>query len=267
MQQFVPSQIREFMDTRFPFAKGQCEGGPASDVSPDYGGALSRLLFMLDRVPDHLMSLRGEADAEFGESIETVRMVVDSWRTRNRTQAVKPLVGRNGWSPLAFIRKHLESLRDEGPRPGTASLDFVQDPLLRDTLLTDLGSAKDEFDRGAWKAATVLAGSVAEALLLNALSAQPEEAHRAARETQLSVNSDLLRWDLHQLTVAAERLNVIDETTAQQCKIAKNFRNLIHPGRALRLSLKCDRGTAHAAAAAVEFVIRNLQEQAEKPTP
>jgi hypothetical protein len=259
MQQFVPSQVRDYMDVRFPFAKAQLAGGQGSELPPDYAGALAHLIRMLDGIPDHLMVLRGEADAELGESVEAVRMVVDCWRAGNRTQLLKPLVGRNGWSPLTFIRKHIDSLPDEGPRPGTAALTIVRDPALREVLLTDLSSARDAFDRAAWKAATVLSGSVAEALLLYVVAARPEEAQRAAEECGLTVKTDIQRWDLHQLTAVAIRLNLISDTTARQCEIAKDFRNLIHPGRALRLSLNCDRGTAHAAAAAVELVIRDLE--------
>jgi hypothetical protein len=262
MQQFVPSQVRAFMDVRFPFAKAQQIGGQSSDVASDYAGALSRLLYMLDRVPDHLMLLPADADAELGEAIESVRLVVDSWRTGNRTQSVKPLVGKNSWSPLAFIRKHIDRLPDEGPRPGIAAITIVRDEALRDVLLTDLASARDAFDRAAWKSATVLAGSVAEALLLYVVAEQPVEAQRAAKECGLSVNSDIQRWDFHQLTAVAAKLKLISDTAVKQCEIAKDFRNLIHPGRALRLSLKCDRGTAHAAAAAVELVIRDLESRA-----
>lgn len=260
MHQFVPSQVRDYMDLRFPFAKEQwVAGSPIAELSADYAGALSRLLRMLDHIPDHLMVLRGEADAELGEAIEAMRIVIDCWRTGNRTQGLKPLIGRNGWSPLAFIRKHIDGLPDEGPRPGTADLRVVRDEALREALLTDLASARDAFDRGSWKSATVLAGSVAEALLLYVVAARPEQAKAAAELCGLAVKMDIQRWDLHQLTTIASHLKLISETTAKQCEIAKDFRNLIHPGRALRLSLSCDRGTAHAAAAAVELVIRDLE--------
>lgn len=53
-------------------------------------------------------------------------------------------------------------------------------------------------------------------------------------------------------------LGIMKKETASQTRLAKDFRNLIHPGRSQRLAQKCDRGTAYAAAASVEFVIRNL---------
>jgi hypothetical protein len=68
----------------------------------------------------------------------------------------------------------------------------------------------------------------------------------------------LERWDLAEYIAVAEALTTIDVDTAQQARLAKNFRNLIHPGRAQRLAQVCDRGTALAALAAVAMVVRCL---------
>jgi hypothetical protein len=51
---------------------------------------------------------------------------------------------------------------------------------------------------------------------------------------------------------------LITPTTVAQCDLARGFRNLIHPGRALRLQDKCTRSTALAAIGAVEAVIEDL---------
>jgi hypothetical protein len=56
----------------------------------------------------------------------------------------------------------------------------------------------------------------------------------------------------------AGELRIIKTDTVQQARLAKNFRNLIHPGRVIRLGQKCDRGTALSALAAVELVRRDL---------
>ena len=65
-------------------------------------------------------------------------------------------------------------------------------------------------------------------------------------------------WSLHHLTEAARSLKILSEQTAAQCRIAKGFRNLIHPGRAARLAQKCSLGTALSALAAVEHVVGDL---------
>jgi hypothetical protein len=43
-----------------------------------------------------------------------------------------------------------------------------------------------------------------------------------------------------------------------QCRLAKDYHNLIHPGRAQRLAQVCNRGTALSAVAAVEHVVNGL---------
>jgi hypothetical protein len=48
-------------------------------------------------------------------------------------------------------------------------------------------------------------------------------------------------------------------TTATQAKLAKDFRNPIHPGRAARLEQKCQRPDALSALAALEHVVRDLE--------
>ena len=69
---------------------------------------------------------------------------------------------------------------------------------------------------------------------------------------------NLTDWILAELIEVAKELKVIKEGTAVQTKLAKDYRNLIHPGRTQRLGQICDRGTALAAVAALERVIADL---------
>jgi hypothetical protein len=61
-----------------------------------------------------------------------------------------------------------------------------------------------------------------------------------------------------ELIEVALGLGLINTAAAQQARLGKNFRNLIHPGRAIRLGEACDRGTALSALAVVELVVRDL---------
>ena len=51
---------------------------------------------------------------------------------------------------------------------------------------------------------------------------------------------------------------LISPDTCNAARLARNFRNLIHPGRAARLAQVCDRATAYSAVGALEHVIRDL---------
>lgn len=89
---------------------------------------------------------------------------------------------------------------------------------------------------------------------------------RAAAIAELCKNTTLTRqpdpdpqgWRLHEYIEVAAHLNIIKPDSATQARQARNFRNSIHPGRAVRLGQKCDRATALADMAAVEFVVRDL---------
>jgi hypothetical protein len=63
---------------------------------------------------------------------------------------------------------------------------------------------------------------------------------------------------LHQFIEVAADLGVLKPDTCSAARLAQNFRNLIHPGRAARLAQTCDRATAHSAVGALLHVIRDL---------
>jgi hypothetical protein len=62
----------------------------------------------------------------------------------------------------------------------------------------------------------------------------------------------------HQFIEVAAQLDLLTPDTCNAARLAKNFRNLIHPGRAARLAQTCDRVTAYSAIGALEHVIRDL---------
>jgi hypothetical protein len=66
-------------------------------------------------------------------------------------------------------------------------------------------------------------------------------------------------WEsVHYVEVAFE-LGLISQETKTQALLAKDFRNLIHLGREKRKAMKCSRGTARSAAAAVDHVLADLE--------
>jgi hypothetical protein len=144
---------------------------------------------------------------------------------------------------------------------------FVTDAELRDSVRLDISAANRDAENGEYKGATVLAGSATEALLLWAIQERTIKGTIAASVAALVKASTLSRqpkpnpdqWDFIELIAVAQHLKLIGDETATQCRLCKNFRNLIHPGRAKRLDQVCDRGTALAALAAVELVVRDLK--------
>ena len=135
----------------------------------------------------------------------------------------------------------------------------------REVLRLDLSEVNRALTEGEWKASTVLAGSVVEALLLWAVRQQPLPAIQAvvsqlqtSKVLSRQPNSDLDWWDLSQFLEVSFALGLIGDSTAKQVRLAKDFRNFIHPGRSLREKQQCNRGTALSAVSAVEHVVEDL---------
>ena len=79
-----------------------------------------------------------------------------------------------------------------------------------------------------------------------------------AKTLKRKPSANLEDWFLPELIEVATHLNVIKDDTAVQTRLAKDYRNLIHPGRTQRLGQICDRGTALAAVAALERVVTDI---------
>jgi hypothetical protein len=261
MQRIVPSQVVNFIDSLpQPVVDGIVK---LSDVEP-YG--LSATLDLIDQVPDELLSMDRSSYASLVQERAHIRDVFTRWQSDQTAGHQRYSFRFNeSQSPLSVIRSALAKCPDESPAPSTAGFTFIPDSDLRTNLRNDIGAINRALSNGEWKAATVLAGSVIEALLLWALQQRkPEDVASAATALVMAntlkhqPSSDLEQWVLHQYTEVSASLRIIKPDTANQVKLAKEFRNLIHPGRAQRLGQKCDRATALSAAAGAEHVVRDL---------
>lgn len=139
-------------------------------------------------------------------------------------------------------------------------LAFINDARFRESIARDVDSLDGLFRDGEWKAVTVIGGSVVEALLL-AVLLDPANEPRATAEAARRFKEGDRRWektldslDLWQLVELARHLRIIGNNVANVCDGARDFRNLIHPGRE-RAAAPCDKGTAQAALAAVENLL------------
>jgi len=83
------------------------------------------------------------------------------------------------------------------------------------------------FDGKCWKSVQVLAGSIVEALLIDYLAATPN----AARSSK-----DPHRMDLSEAIEMCLAEGLLDQRSADLSSVVRSYRNLIHPGRVVRLS-------------------------------
>lgn len=226
---------------------------------------LSGVLVLVDQIPDELLTMDDIAYATFICAKEKIKEILATW-TSNRTAGhqLQPFHFATSGNPLAHIRDALAKCPDESPAQGTSELNFIPDQELRKNLLIDIGAINRALSNNEWKAATVLAGSAIEALLLWDLQNRRQATFPAAvnaliaNQTFPQPSADPEEWSLHHYVEVEAQLGIIKPETATETRLAKKFRNLIHPGRVQRLGQKCDRGTALSCVAALDHVVRDL---------
>ena len=265
MARVVPSQVVAFIDQVFPWARTQI-GDQKYKLTMANLGQLAGLLDLINQIPAELLTLDGPEYCNLVCSLASTRDYISRWQLRGEVVGTLSSVpGISKFSPVTLIREALAICPDESPAPADAQLGFIGDSEFRENLRRDLGATNRALSNGEWKASTVLAGSVVEALLLWSLKQHSEPDIRKVTEALTSDGSlsrmpdgKLERWNLEEYIEVAFRLRIVTENTTIQAKLAKDYRNLIHPGRAERLGQQCDRGTALSAAAAVEHVVNDL---------
>lgn len=266
MAQVVPSQVVNLIDQMFPFAASQAIGDSGRfNMGMQSAGRLAALLDVLEKIPEELIVLDGSRYTDLVCSKAAIRTAIGMWEARGDVWPLTRVPGLDDLHPVTLIRRALASCPDEYPSATTTELGFIADPDLRESLRIDISASSKALSNGEWKAATVLAGSIIEALLLWALQQRTPLALAAIPKLvgNKTVNKDpgttLENWHLHEYIEVALEVQVIGPQTAAQARLAKDFRNLIHPGRMQRLGQKCNRGTALSAVAAVELVIVDLR--------
>jgi hypothetical protein len=246
MPKVVPSQVVALIDQVFPNARTN----PNFPVYSANAATLSAIVSLTsDEIPEELFTISGEDYTDLVHAIEALADSVTRWNQRGGDEAPRLIKGK---SPVAIVREMLAKCPDQYPSPATAELTFITDTALRDSIRMDLSTATSALHNGEWKASTVLAGGVVEALLLWAIQRDPK---LLAGVKKKGAPED---WGLAVLIDVAEQLKLLQPNTASQARLAKDFRNLIHPGRAQRTKEVCDRGTALTALAAAELVVRDL---------
>jgi hypothetical protein len=187
-----------------------------------------------------------------------LRSAADTWQQRDATG------GEVDFGVFKALRDVLQKCPGRATAAASTDLAFLKDPDLARDLAEDLAEINAAIANGEWKSATVIGGSLLEALLLWQHQRDPVQARSAAaavvtKKAMKQPPTELLDWTLYALIEAACEASLITERTATLARLTKDYRNLIHPGRAIRLSEKPDRSTALAAAAAAEAVIRELR--------
>jgi hypothetical protein len=264
MPRIVPSQVRELIEQLYPQL---ISGNPGMQITRFDTTPLAAILKTTDEIPDDLITLSGPEYSRFLSGLETIRYQLGGWQHGSVDPENLPQV--QGKNAVRVIYEALKLCPDEFPSPATVALAFIAEPALRDSIRLDIDAADRDLINAEWKGATVLAGAATEALLLwaiqeaekksgGAISGAISKIKAAGTLSPVPKAVDIDRWKFIDLIEVASVMGLIKDDTAKQARLGKDFRNLIHPGRVARLGQSCDRGTALAALAAVEFVVRDL---------
>jgi hypothetical protein len=219
---------------------------------------ISAIINLASKLPDEFLVISGDDYSNYHVCISALKDLLRFWESHLQVGISRQ--ADQGLKSLSIVRDLLAKCPDEAPSPTTAELLFIRDNDLRESIRNDISAAFRGLHDGLWKAATVLAGAAAEALLLWAIterkSASDVETARAAVIPKAS--KDPNDWGLDGYIKVARHLALIEDATEKQADLAREFRNLIHPGRATRLGKTCDSGTALSALAAVQLIVRDL---------
>jgi hypothetical protein len=238
----LPSQFIEAVDTLFGASRNELDGGAVTSV---YRAEVHALLSLLDEVPRELIDLRPADYLELTRCRAVLAVSLARWNVGE----IAPTRDVGGKDPVERIRRLMKQCHDELP-PAEPELPFISDADIRLGIEDRIHAAWNDFNAHEWMGATVFAGAALEALLLWALKRVTlvETAKRPIDELHLA---DLIRLAVNN--------RVIDEASERQAGLAKDARNLIHPGKALRSGEACNKTTALTALTAVYRVIDELK--------
>lgn len=125
---------------------------------------------------------------------------------------------------------------------------FVHDDGFRLSLEADFAELESALNVGAWKAVHVLSGSIVEAVL----------ADRLVAIQYTSSSKPILELELASLIDICKTQKLISQDTASLLHIIRGYRNLIHPGRIIRLQQTVDMDSATVAKSLVNIVLRDI---------
>ncbi len=284
----VPSQVVAFILKAFPFDRQLAQLYPTMKppeglpklkeavLDMSWRAQTAALLDLLAAVPGELLILAPDAQAEFVISTSIIRDKIQEWDQNRLDARLRPTEVLGNENPVHALYRLLKACPDEAPETTTPDLQFVADVEFRASLRLDISGAHRALSHGEWKGATVLAGSVIEALLLWAIQARPpadsktiferagaiydarEKADGNASPSFGKYEPSPTRWSFAQLIGVAEQVALITKHTAKAANLTRGYRNLIHSGAAERKAVVCGIDTAHSALGALQATIRDL---------
>jgi len=262
-----PKTIVDAIDTYWDFPAQEQERPLAQSpvLDSSNAGKIHSLYDRCHKLDATLLPTRTNR-ASYDEALGAMDMALQRWRQGDKHHQISGIkVGGRWMNPVSVVRKLLSECPNEPVAAVATDLAFIVDKEAQADLARDIEDTRWAVENHRWKPATVVAGACIEALLLWALERTPEAQRQAAVDSITSKTrwrpppKSLDEWDLFQYLSVAEELGLIRADTATQAKLAKDFRNLIHPGLVKSEDRRCSEATALGARAGVLKVIEDLR--------
>lgn len=135
----------------------------------------------------------------------------------------------------------------------------INDSDLRNILDRDCQELIICCNNSAWKATIVMSGSIIEAILLDSLKSERIKAENEYSKI-FKNNKKLNEFNLNELIVVSEKLGLLIPRIAKLCDSLRDYRNLIHPGKEMRLSgINVSKSVAEIGKNAVFHLLETLK--------
>jgi hypothetical protein len=245
MPRVVPSQIVEAIETLFP----RWNELDSDIIGHVFQSDVRTLLGLLEQLPSDLIALPFRHYLEY----ERCRLAtaLQAW-SLGGTRPARSVLGKNA---VERIRRLMMQCHDELPPP-EPEFPFVTDSDTQSRIEERVRAAWINFQAREWIGATTSAAVALEATLLwevkrlmASVVSDPDNQKSGKAPDDMAL-ADLIATAFSQKSIS--------EDTAKQAHLARDARNLIHPGKMARSGTSCNKSTALAAFAAIYRVADEL---------
>ena len=246
MPDVTPQQIIEAINIMF--------GQPLSELElPRHHkqAEVRALLGLLDQLPNALITLPFYKYLEFERARAALLTVLPRWNLGEMT--IGPGVG--GKNPVAVLARLLAECPNDLPPP-EPEFPFITDEDIRLGIEDRTRAAWVDFSAREWLGATTSAAVALEAVLLWEIKRLRKSALEGVRKKAEKSPDDMV---LAELIEEALVKRSISDGAAKQAHLARDARNLVHPGKVARSGTACDKATALAAFAGLYRIASELR--------
>ncbi len=253
MQSVTPRVIVEAIDDMFPPMQVDLD---SRRIDHRWHVQVRALLGLLEQLPKEFVTLASRDYVEFERCRAALATAIPAWSLHG----TYPVPDVGGKDAVERIRRLMMICPDALPPP-QPEFPFVKNEDLRFEIEDRVRAAWIDFGANEWLGATTFAAVALETVLLWEVKQSIRfERQNAAVKTKKKSPDEML---LGELVEAAVATGSISDDAAKLAQLARDARNLLHPGKAARTGWRCNKATALTAFAALYQVANELSRKSE----